>query len=164
MRFLFCFLVAVVMLPSVMFSQTINKLTSKEKRNGWVLLFDGVSSKGWTTTSGKSVPKGWEVKNGSLTAIKGGKGGDIITKSEFSDFDLSIDYNIEPECNSGVKYFFTKYEKGGNLGMEYQILDDKLAEDNKKDNHLSGSFYDVLPPLASKKKINAPGQWSQIMH
>jgi len=162
MRFLFCFLVAVVMLPSVMFSQTINKLTSKEKKNGWVLLFDGVSSKGWTTTSGKSVPNGWEVKNGLLTAIKGGKGGDIITKSEFSDFDLSIDYNIEPECNSGVKYFFTKYENGGNLGMEYQILDDKLAEDNKKDNHLSGSFYDVLPPLASKKRVKDPGQWNTM--
>lgn len=162
MRFLFCFLVAVVMLPSVMFSQTINKLTSKEKKNGWVLLFDGVSSKGWTTTSGKPVPEGWELKNGAITAIKGGKGGDIITVNEYSNFDLYLDYNIEPECNSGVKYFFTKYENGGNLGMEYQILDDKLAEDNKKGNHLSGSFYDVLPPIVSKKRVKDPGQWNTI--
>lgn len=162
MRFLFCFMVTVIMLPSVIFSQTINTLTSKEKRKGWVLLFDGQSTNGWTTTSSKPVPKGWEVSNGAITATKGGKGGDIITNTEYSNFDLYLDYNIEPECNSGVKYFFTKYEKGGNLGMEYQILDDKLAEDNKKADHLTGSFYDVLPPLESKKRVNAPGQWNTI--
>ena len=162
MKFVICFLLAGVLTTSASISQTINKLTSKEKKNGWVLLFDGKSSKGWTTISGKSIPKGWEVKNGLLTAIKGGKGGDIITDGEFTDFDLSIDYNIEPECNSGVKYFFTKYENGGNLGMEYQILDDKLAEDNNKDNHLTGSFYDVLPPLKSKKRVKDPGQWNTM--
>lgn len=162
MKFLFCFLIVWVMLPFAMFSQTANKLTSKEKKDGWMLLFDGVSSNGWTTTSGKTVPPGWEVNNGSITAIKDGKGGDIISVSEYSDFDLTLDYNIEPKCNSGVKYFFTKYENGGNLGMEYQIIDDQLAEDNKKENHLSGSFYDVLPSIASKKKINAPGQWNTL--
>lgn len=163
MKFIFCFLVVICgMLPSATFSQTANKLTSKEKRSGWVLLFDGESSNGWTTTGGKSVPPGWEVTNGSITAKKGGKGGDIISVNEYSDFDLHIDYNIEPECNSGIKYFFTSYDKGGNLGMEYQILDDKLAEDNKKENHLTGSFYDVMPPLESKKKINAPGQWNTL--
>ncbi len=159
---LICFLLAGVLMTSAALSQTSNKLTSKEKRKGWVLLFDGKSSSGWTTVSGKPVPGGWEVSNGSITAKKGGKGGDIITVTEYSDFDLSLDYNIEPACNSGVKYFFTKYEKGGNLGMEYQILDDKLAEDNKKDNHLSGSFYDVLPPLESKKRVKDPGQWNTI--
>ncbi|MHB1178439.1 MAG: 3-keto-disaccharide hydrolase [Daejeonella sp.] len=162
MKFLICFLLAGALMTSASISQTINKLTSKEKRNGWVLLFDGQSSNGWTSTSGKPVPPGWEVKDGKITALKGGKGGDIITVNEYSNFDLSLDYNIEPGCNSGVKYFFTKYEKGGNLGMEYQILDDKLAEDNKKENHLSGSFYDVLPTLASKKRVKEPGQWNTM--
>lgn len=163
MKYIFCFLVITwVMVPFATFSQTANKLSSKEKRNGWILLFDGKSSNGWTTTSGKSVPPGWEVMNGSITAKKGGKGGDIISVNEYSNFDLQIDYNIEPECNSGIKYFFTSYEKGGNLGMEYQILDDNLAEDNKKENHLTGSFYDVLPPHESKKKVNAPGRWNTL--
>jgi hypothetical protein len=87
---------------------------------------------------------------------------DIITSNQYSDFDLILEYKIEPACNSGVKYFFTKYETGGNLGMEFQILDDVLAEDNKLENHLSGSFYDVLAPDPSKKKINPPGEWNTI--
>lgn len=150
------------MLIPAAFAQKDNTLTPKEKKEGWVLLFDGTSTKGWATTGGNPVPAGWEVKNGTLSAKKGGKGGDIVSNGEFSDFDLKADFNISPEGNSGLKYFFTKYEQGGNLGFEYQILDDKLAEDNKKANHLTGSFYDVMQPDESKKKVNAPGQWNTL--
>ena len=150
------------MLVPAAFAQKDNTLTPKEKKEGWMLLFDGTSTKGWATTGGKPVPAGWEVKNGTLSTKKGGKGGDIVSDGEFSDFDLKADFNIAPEGNSGLKYFFTKYQQGGNLGFEYQILDDKLAEDNKKANHLTGSFYDVMQPDESKKKVNAPGHWNTL--
>ncbi len=150
------------MFPLSAFPQKTNILTPKEKKDGWILLFDGVSTKGWTTVDGKPVPGGWEVSNGVLTAKKDGKGGDIISTGAYSDFELSLDFNIEPGGNSGVKYLFTRYTQGGNLGMEYQILDDELAEDNQKDNHLTGSFYDVLAPDESGKKTNPPGQWNTI--
>jgi hypothetical protein len=158
----FCFLFVLMMMTSVIYSQTPNTLTAKEKKQGWILLFDGTSSNGWITPNGNPVPAGWEVENGCITAVKGGKGGDIITVGEYSDFDFEVDFNIEPACNSGIKYFYTKYESGGNLGMEYQIIDDKLAEDIQKENHLCGSFYDVLPVTADKKKVNAPGEWNTI--
>lgn len=157
-----CLIVACTLLSFAGFSQKANTLSIAEKKRGWVLLFDGKSTKGFITPGGKPVPPGWEVRDSSLTAIKGGKGGDIITVDQYSDFELSIDYNIEPGSNSGVKYFYTKYEKGGNLGMEFQILDDALAEDNKLANHRTGSFYDVMPPAASDKKVNPPGQWNTI--
>jgi len=156
-----CLIVSCTLLSLAGFSQE-NTLTAKEKKQGWTLLFDGTSTNGFTTPGGKPVPPGWEVKDGNITNIKGGKGGDIITIGEYSDFELSVDYNIEPGCNSGVKYFFTKYEKGGNLGMEYQILDDALAEDNKLENHRTGSFYDVMPVAVPDKKVNPPGQWNTI--
>ncbi|GAB2589598.1 hypothetical protein GCM10027190_43150 [Spirosoma areae] len=150
------------MLPAAVFSQQMNTLTPNEKKDGWVLLFDGSSTTGWTTSGGKPVPAGWVIQNRTLTAKKGAKGGDIISVNQYADFDLMLDYNLEPAGNSGVKYFYTKYETGGNLGMEYQILDDKLAEDNKKANHLTGSFYDAIPPDASLKKVNEPGQWNTV--
>jgi hypothetical protein len=150
------------MLVPAAFAQKDNALTPKEKKEGWVLLFDGTSTNGWKTAGGKPVPAGWEIKNGTLSTKKDAKGGDIVSDGEFSDFDLKADFNIAPEGNSGLKYFFTKYEQGGNLGFEYQILDDKLAEDNKKANHLTGSFYDVMQPDESKKKVNAPGQWNTL--
>ena len=143
-------------------SAQLPKLSSKEIKQGWTLLFDGETTNGWITPAGKPVPVGWEIKNGCITAVKGGKGGDIITVGEYSDFELSIDYNIESGCNSGIKYFYTKYPTGGNLGMEYQIIDDKLGEDIQKENHLCGSFYDVLPVSTEKKKVNAPGEWNTV--
>ncbi len=151
-----------LLLPGTVTAQQVNNLSPAEKKEGWPLLFDGQSTRGWATTSGKPVPDGWVIENGTLTAKKGAKGGDIISVNEYADFDLKFDYNIESTGNSGVKYFYTKYATGGNLGMEYQLLDDKLAEDNKKENHLTGSFYDVIPPTASLKKVNEPGQWNSV--
>ena len=163
MKNIFCLLIIVATFPASIFSQKIdNQLSAKEKRKGWILLFNGIDSEGWTTTNNKMVPAGWSIKDGILSTVKGGKGGDIMTINEYSDFDLSIDYKIEPTCNSGVKYFFTKYEKGGNLGMEFQILDNELAEDNKLKNHLSGSFYDVLSPTNPKPPIHSPGEWNTL--
>lgn len=149
--------------PTFIFSQTDNTLSPKERKKGWSLLFDGISTKGWTTSSGQPILDGaWEIVNGCLNTIIGDKGGDIITINEYSDFELSLDFKITPGCNSGIKYFFTTYETGGNLGCEYQIIDDKGGEDTKLANHLCGSLYDVLPPVESKKRVNPPGEWNTI--
>lgn len=163
-KLLFCF-ISILGISSMVFAQNDNKLTSKEKKKGWTLLFDGVSTQGWTTTRDQPVPAsggGWEVANGCISTVMGGKGGDIITIGEYSDFELSVDYKITPGCNSGIKYFFTSYETGGSLGCEYQVLDDALAADNKLANHLCGSLYDVLPPVEAKKKVNPAEEWNTI--
>jgi hypothetical protein len=86
----------------------------------------------------------------------------IYTTNEYGDFEFSADFNIEPGTNTGIKYFCHKYDKGGNLGCEFQIIDDINGEDNKLPNHLLGSFYDVLPPIEANKKVNPPGQWNTI--
>ncbi|MDP4291166.1 MAG: DUF1080 domain-containing protein [Bacteroidota bacterium] len=157
----FYFLLVLMIFSSAVYAQKPNTLTAKEKKEGWVLLFDGQTTNGWITPGGKPVPTGWEVKDGCISTVKGMKGGDIITTAEYSDFDFSVDFKIEPGVNSGIKYFYTKYPTGGNLGMEYQIIDDKLGEDIHQANHLCGSFYDVLP-VTGNKKVNAPGEWNTI--
>lgn len=143
-------------------AQEYNTLKKKEIKKGWMLLFDGKTTSGWTTVGGKPVPEGWKVQNGMLTAVEGGKGGDIVSEKEYADFELVLDYKVNVATNSGVKYFFTNYASGGNLGMEYQILDDEFAEDNQKANHLAGSLYDILAPSKTMKKVYPPGQWNTI--
>lgn len=142
-----------------------NQLTAKEKKEGWVLLFNGKNLDGWTSV-GKEIPPafGWVVEDGSLTVRKQGdkRGGDIITREQYSDFDLKVDFRITKGANSGIKYFFTRYEKGGWLGLEYQILDDENHPDAKmgrEGNRLEGGLYDMLP--TSPKKVNPIGEWNQ---
>jgi hypothetical protein len=143
------------------FAQGDNQLSKKEKKQGWRLLFDGKSSNGWMKSNGEPFPaKGWEISNGTLTVVENEKGGDIVTAEEYSDFDLSVYFLLNKTANSGIKYFFTTYAKGGALGMEYQLLDDVDAEDNKQANHLCGSLYDIFPPNASNVKMPALGQWN----
>lgn len=147
-------------MTNALFSQ--NKLPSAEEQKGWKQLFNGKNMDGWIATDGSPVSDGWQIIDGSIVAVKDGKGGDIMTKGKFDDFDLSLDYKIEPGVNSGVKYFFTGYKKGGQLGMEYQIIDDVAGEDINQANHLTGSFYDVLPPDEPNKKINPPRLWNTL--
>ena len=70
------------------------------------------------------------------------KGGekDIITKEKFRDFSLSFQWKISAAGNSGIKY-----RTRGNLGLEYQILDDANHRDNKIPSHRAGSLYDLVP-------------------
>ncbi|MBC7720777.1 MAG: DUF1080 domain-containing protein [Pedobacter sp.] len=138
-----------------------NQLTKKEKKQGWVLLFDGTTANGWIKANEQPFPeKGWQIANGSLTVLENGKGGDIVTVGEYSNFELSIDFLLTKTANSGIKYFYTNYKTGGGLGMEYQVMDDVNASDNKLYNHLCSSLYDIFPADSTKKKTNPLGQWN----
>ena len=144
------------------FAQKINHLSKSDIKKGWVLLFDGESTKGWTSVGGGAVPSGWQVVNGTLKAVADGKGGDIIATGEYADFELTLDYKVALASNSGLKYFFTNYANGGSLGLEYQIMDDMLSEDNGQANHLAGSLYDILAPSKALKKLNPAGEWNSV--
>jgi hypothetical protein len=142
-----------------------NVLSEKERKQGWILLFDGKSLAGWTSV-GKTTPpeKGWTVENGTIIVNKGGpqRGGDLITKDQFSEFDLCFEFKLTKGANSGVKYFFARYEKGGWLGNEYQVLDDDRHPDanaGRDGNRKTASLYDLLP--AGKKIMRPVGEWNQ---
>ncbi|MEI9807580.1 MAG: DUF1080 domain-containing protein [Bacteroidota bacterium] len=90
-----------------------NSLTAYEKKNGWRLLFDGKTNKGWESAKGNSFPeKGWTISNGVLSVVNAeGKeatnGGDIVTNEQYAAFDLSFEFKLTPGANSGIKYFVT---------------------------------------------------------
>jgi Domain of Unknown Function (DUF1080) len=148
-----------------------NALTKYEIRNDWRLLFDGSTSKGWRSAKSDSFPtKGWEIKNGSINvlAFNGGEsanGGDIITREEFSAFDLNFEFKYAAGGNSGVKYFVTLAEnsQGSAIGLEYQVLDDKLHPDAKagrEGNRTLASLYDLIPAKKQERFLKPVGQWN----
>lgn len=51
-----------------------NTLTKKQIKDGWELLFDGKSTKGWRGANRDKFPdSGWAVEDGTLTVLPGGK-------------------------------------------------------------------------------------------
>lgn len=148
-----------------------NSLTPSEKKNGWRLLFDGKTNKGWRSARGNDFPaKGWTIADGSLSVESSeGKestnGGDIVTTEQFAAFDLSFEFRMTPGANSGVKYFVTLAEdsKGSAIGLEYQVLDDSLHPDAKlgrNGNRTLASLYDLIKAEKQKRFLRPIGQWN----
>lgn len=148
-----------------------NSLTSYEKKDGWRLLFDGKTNKNWISARGNDFPsKGWDITNGTISVIASeGKestnGGDIVTKEQFSAFDLSFEFKLSPGANSGIKYFVTLAEdsKGSAIGLEYQVLDDTLHPDAKlglDGNRTLASLYDLIKADKQKRFIRPISAWN----
>lgn len=144
----------------------LNTLTKQEKKEGWKLLFDGKTTKGWHKYGGNPIGEAWKAADGTLyldTAVKNG-GGDITTVNEFDNFDLKLEWKISPGGNSGIIFYVhedtAQYGWCWETGPEMQVLDNDKAEDNKKENHLAGTLYDLLGK-ADKSKPNPVGEWNQ---
>ncbi|MBN2214054.1 MAG: DUF1080 domain-containing protein [Bacteroidales bacterium] len=152
---------------------TSNKLTKKEVKEGWQLLFDGQSTAGWKGAFKDAFPeKGWKVENDMMTvSASGGNeskyGGDIVTLDKYDDFELQVDFRITKGANSGIKYYVTLQEegnKGSAFGLEFQILDDVNHPDarlGRDGNRTVGSLYDLIP--ARNKLVYPPGQWNHAL-
>jgi len=154
--------------------QPHNTLTQQEKGDGWQLLFDGKTTRGWRSINETSFPKaGWAVQNGELCieADDGGEsqnGGDIVTLKKYGKFELTWEWKmLTSGGNSGLKYYVveglssnTKY----GYGLEYQILDDAnhswMLEGKMKpgDYRTVGSLYELY--AAKNKKLKPLGQFN----
>lgn len=148
-------------------AQKINALTKKEKKEGWKLLFDGTSTKGWHTYLKDTVGAKWQVKDGAIifdpTQLSTG-GGDIVTNDVFENFELSLEWKISKGGNSGI--IFDIQESPTNYatyvtGPEMQVLDNVDADDNKKETHLAGCLYD-MSGNASVSKPKPVGEWNLV--
>lgn len=134
--------------------QKDNTLSSKEKKEGWILLFDGKSTGGWRSYQNKQTDN-WDVKNGELYCKTEGvtNRADLITANKYENYELQIDWKIAPKMNSGIVYMVTE-ENGATYesGPEYQLIDDVGYPGKLSDKQLSGSNYDMHAPSAKPAK------------
>ena len=153
------------------FSQSVNKLSKKEKKAGWTLLFNGKNFDGWRQCNGTAMPANWVIEENAMKVLLGegkkpgqGANGDILyPEKKFKNFELSIDWKASKAANSGI--FFNVREVPGKpiyyAAPEIQVLDNVDASDNKIDSHLAGSLYDMLP--ADPKTVKPVGEWNTIV-
>jgi hypothetical protein len=115
-----------------------------------VVLFDGKSLAAWKSNKGEAA--GWKVENGYLEVVA--KAGDIITREEFGDSQLHVEWrapappsgNSQGRGNSGIFL----------LGLyEIQVLDcfDNLTYADGQ----AGAVYGQSPPLVNS--CRPPGEW-----
>ena len=149
-----------------------NKLTKKEKKEGWVLLFNGKSTEGWRGNNRPDFPKGWEIADGTLHCKGSGQGeagahdgGDILYDKKFSNFRLKLEWKISSGGNSGI-FYLGKEVQGWPIyktAPEMQVLDNAKHPDaraGKDGNRMAGSLYDLIP--ANPQNTKPAGEWNEV--
>lgn len=136
------------------------------KKSKWELL----SVDKWRGINSENFPSsGWKEKGNIFTVLAGEKGGDIITKEKYSDFELMLEFNLTPSANSGIKYFVEliqnpKTDKVIGMGPEYQVIDDfnhKEVKENQYSTGSTGALYLLYEPSKDKKLLPA-GKWNKM--
>jgi hypothetical protein len=136
----------------------LNELTAAERADGWRLLFDGASLEGWRGYGREDVPEAWTVEDGTLTLV--GEGGDIITEEQFDDFELALEWKVEPGGNSGVFYRAVEGLDWIYQGApEMQILDDAGHVDGQAEITSAGSNYALHG--APRGVVHPAGEWNE---
>jgi len=158
-----------LMLPAS--GQDVNTLTKKEKKEGWVLLFNGTGFDGWRQCNGTDMPKNWIIEDHAMKVFtgegkspgRGAKGDILYGVKKFMNFELTIDWKASKMANSGI--FFNIREVPGKpiyyAAPEIQVLDNVDATDNEIASHLAGSLYDMIP--ADPNTVKPAGEWNTIV-
>ena len=125
--------------------------------NGEDLLTTGLV--GWQQIGGR--PGSWQFAGGVLSAE--GQGGNwLSTVRPYEDFELSLEFRVGPEGNSGI--FLRAPHRGdpAYVGMEIQILDDRAeAHRDLRPDQYTGSIYGVQAP--SERASKAADQWQKMV-
>lgn len=122
-----------------------NTLSPAEKRDGWQLLFDGKTLKGWEArkTFDEKATGDWMVKDGAIVC-PGTTAGWLSSEGTFGDFHLKLQFRGNDKVNSGV---FLRSQKEGQphiTGYELQIWDYQPAGYN------TGSLVGTVKAPATK--------------
>ena len=134
-----------------------NALTEGERKDGWLLLFDGKTTSGWMN-SDRTAPR-TPVKDGALNPHKAGHYM-LVHTQQWSNFLLALDFRISKGCNSGI--FVRTSSLTPRPGKDIGFNGIEIAIDDTKgaDFHDTGAVYDLVKPLRNAMK--PAGEWNHI--
>ena len=116
--------------------QSPNALTEEERREGYVLLFDGRTLGGW-----EGDPVLWSVRDGAIVGSTEGHSiqnpVDLYHKTEFTDFILKADIKLR-NGNSGIQFRSGVLPGWRMLGYQADACD----EGQQKNGPAWGNFYE----------------------
>ena len=132
------------------------------KEGEWIHLFDGKNFDNWKGYGLQQIPEGWTIEDGVMKFTPQKDGGkNIVTRDEFTNFVLSIEWKISENGNSGIFWAVVEdpaYKEAYETGPEIQVLDNAGHPDAEYPSHTAGALYDMVEP--SEDATNPAGEWN----
>jgi hypothetical protein len=134
-----------------------NQLTDAEKKDGWVLLFDGKSTAGWMSPKEKPLPAS-QVQDGALNPHPCDYM--LVHEKVWDNFTLALDFKISPKCNSGIfiRTFPLQPREGKDVG--FNGIEVAVDDTTGAGFHDTGALYDLSKP--AKNAMKPAGEWNHI--
>ena len=151
------------MIKQILFIITMGLLLGQNPgQKEWITLFDGKTVSGMRGYKMDSFPwDAWTIEDSSLKTIPGGKGVDIISIETYKDFELELEWKLQPGGNSGIFYFATEENHYiWQSAPEMQILDNTAHHDRLRLVTSAGALYDLIAP--SEDVVNPIGDFNQV--
>ncbi len=130
---------------------------------GWQQLFSGDPAQLAANFKGfqqETVPAGWQVQDGAI-ALVGMDARDLVTREEYGDFELHLEWRISPRGNSGIMFHVSEdpaFSQTYFTGPEMQVLDNALFDGNVNGLHAAGANYALH---AAPRDFTRPvGEWN----
>lgn len=128
----------------------------------WEILFDGSSTEKWRAYRKTDFPTdAWKLEDGVLKTNPKAEPVDLVTKDQYDNFDLRVEWKVTPGANSGIIYRVgEESDAPWHTGPEMQVLDDDEHKDGKNPLTTAGSLYALIEP--KDKKLKPVGKWNKV--
>ena len=134
-----------------------NTLTEIEKKNGWLLLFDGRTTNGWMN-SDRTAPR-TPVQDGALNPHKAGHYM-LVHTQQWSNFLLALDFKISKGCNSGIFVRAATLTPRPGKDVGFNGIEIAIDDTTGAGLHDAGAVYDLVKPLRNAMK--PVGEWNHM--
>ena len=150
----------------ICFFSTLSFLSIEKNKNDWKYIFDGETLNGWHNYNGDKPGSQWSVEDGELVFTNNDDSfQDLLTKNEYTNFELSLEWNISKGGNSGIFYGvkeFPEFNDAHTTGPEIQVLDNKNFY-TSTELHKAPSLYDLVSSESKDLKVKGHGQWNHLI-
>ncbi|MFA6701698.1 MAG: DUF1080 domain-containing protein [Dysgonamonadaceae bacterium] len=131
------------------------KLSEKEEKEGFKILFDGSNMYSWTGNT-----KDYVLEDGNIVIYPSQNfGGNLYTKDQYDNFVFRFEFQLTPGANNGLGIRTPMEGDAAYQGMELQILDNEspIYKDLQVYQY-HGSVYGVIP--AKRGFLKPIGEWN----
>ena len=145
---------------------TLFNSCNTEKSQKWEYIFDGETFNGWHVYNAESIGSEWSINNGELIFTNNeAYGQDLITDKEYTNFELSIEWNISENGNSGILYGvkeLDEFDAPFKTGPEIQVLDNENYY-TSTDLHKAPSLFDLVSSDNKNLEVKNHGNWNHVL-